>query len=136
MRAPTVVRVLIHRIERDTDLSILWLCLDWLLQRYREGRDAETATLARLQREPDPELRKGILRLVLVRLSPSDAVRRRVARIADGDPDQSVRVEALATLAELERLRGAPPPPAPTSRSTRLLEAWAALETSLRPETS
>jgi hypothetical protein len=136
MQAPAMAQVLIDRIKRDSDISVLWLCLGWLLQRYGENREAEKAILARLEREPDPQLRKDILQLVSLRLGSSDPVRRAVAGVAAKDPDYTVRVDAANTLTELERLRSAPPLPAPASHSTRQLEAWVAVEISHHREAS
>jgi HEAT repeat protein len=122
MPAQPTVNLLIDRLKHETDISILFQCLGWLLQAYFEETEATKAILGRLEREPDPTLRRNILQMVSLRLGTSDRVRRTVARLADADPDPVVRAEATETLAELEQLRFAPPPPAPVSHSSRLLE--------------
>jgi hypothetical protein len=127
-----VVNFMVDRLRNERDISILWQCLGWLLQRYLERGRAEKAILARLEREPDPALRRDILDMVSLRLGASDSVERTVARMADADPEFDLRALAAATLIELRHLRYSPPPPAPVSHSSRLLDDWAAVETAHR----
>ncbi|GAB1693477.1 hypothetical protein [Krasilnikovia sp. M28-CT-15] len=122
MEAQPMVNLLIDRLKNESDISTLWQCLGWLLQGYFEESEATKAILHRLEREPDTTLRRNILQIVSLRLGTSDRVRRTVGHLAEHDPDPTLRAEAAETLAELERLRFAPPPPAPVSHSTRLLE--------------
>ena len=121
MPGPAMVKFLIGRIRQDRDMPILSQCVGWLLGPYFERRGAEKAILDRLEREPDPELRHDILRMADSWLGTSDPVLRTVARLAENDPEPSLRIQAAETLAELERLRFDPPAPAPVSHSTRLL---------------
>lgn len=124
--AEQMVELLLDRLERESDPQIIWPCVGWLIDEYGEDTAAMRAVIQRFERDPDPAIRMSTLQLLSARFGAAGPVRRATARVAATDTDDAIRAAATKANDELEKLAFRPPAPAPISRSTRQLVAWAA----------
>lgn len=121
--AVPMVKLLLDRLEGESDPQIMWPCAGWLIE-YGEVAAARRALVRRFEHDPNPAIRAGTLQLLSARFGAAESVRRAAARVAANDPDDAVRAAAAKARDELNELAFRPPTPAPISRSTQQLATW------------